>query len=122
MDRNDLSKMIGLNIRKYRTRQTLSQENLALDAGIHPAYLGQLERGEKCPNIDTLLKISDALKIPIARIVDIEKNLDTASENTSDNISAIQQNFLDSLNKLSDNKQKQLITIMESIIQLYISE
>ena len=52
MDRIALSKLIGANIRKYRIQRDVSQEHLALESGIHPAYISKLERGEKCPTID----------------------------------------------------------------------
>ena len=54
MERTELNKKIGQNIRKYRLKIDISQENLAMSAGLYPAYLGRLERGEKCPTIDTL--------------------------------------------------------------------
>lgn len=65
MERTELNKKIGQNIRKYRLKIDISQENLAMSAGLYPAYLGRLERGEKCPTIDTLYKISCALGITI---------------------------------------------------------
>lgn len=110
MDRETLSKKIGINIRKFRTQQFLSQEGLALDSGIHPAYLGRLERGEKCPNIDTLLKICDALDISVAKILDFEE---TANSN-----SATKQRLEEALNRLSPAKQKQLAEIVENIVDV----
>ena len=47
MERTELNKKIGQNIRKYRLKIDISQENLAMSAGLYPAYLGRLERGEK---------------------------------------------------------------------------
>jgi len=111
MDRMDLAKMIGANIRKYRLLKSLSQENIALDAGMHPAYLGQLERGEKCPNIDTLLKISDALNTPICDILDFErKEVYEINENKTF------QKLAGLLNQLPDFKQQQLLNIITEII------
>ena len=45
MDRDEIARKIGLNIRHFRKQRLLSQEKLALDAEIHPAYLGKLEQG-----------------------------------------------------------------------------
>ena len=69
MERTELNKKIGQNIRKYRLKIDISQENLAMSAGLYPAYLGRLERGEKCPTIDTLYKISCALGITINELI-----------------------------------------------------
>ena len=110
MDRITLSKKLGANIKRIRTQRFLSQESLALDAGMHPAYLGQLERGEKCPNIDTLLKICNALNISPAKLLDFETE-------EGDSVSVVRQRLEDTLNKLSPQKQQRLADIMESIVE-----
>ena len=37
----------------------------ALRAGINTVYFGQIERGQKCPTVDTLYKIAVGLEIPL---------------------------------------------------------
>ena len=54
---------VGGRIRYFRHLRKLSQEQLALQAGINPAFLGHLERGLKSPTITTLDKIVRALDI-----------------------------------------------------------
>lgn len=56
-------------IKHYRHRRGISQEELALKANLNPAFLGQVERGLKCPTVDTLYKIASALNIPISELV-----------------------------------------------------
>lgn len=56
---------IGENIRLLRNKRDLSQEQLALNAGVNTSYIGQIERGEKNPTIKILEKISSALKIDL---------------------------------------------------------
>jgi transcriptional regulator with XRE-family HTH domain len=63
--RETISTMIGERIRRFRTEQKLSQEELAFASEIHPAYIGKVERGEKCPTVETLYKIANGLKIPL---------------------------------------------------------
>jgi transcriptional regulator with XRE-family HTH domain len=53
---------IGESIRILRTGKGLSQEQLALNAGVNTSYIGQIERGEKNPTIKTLEKIAVALE------------------------------------------------------------
>ena len=53
----------GTRIRYFRQLRGLSQEQLALEAGINPAFLGHLERGLKSPTITTLDKLVKALNI-----------------------------------------------------------
>ena len=54
---------VGSRIRYFRHLRKLSQEQLALQAGINPAFLGHLERGLKSPTITTLEKLVRALDI-----------------------------------------------------------
>ncbi len=55
----------GEQIKYYRLLRGLSQEALALEAGINPAFLGHLERSLKSPTVTTLEKIATALDIPL---------------------------------------------------------
>lgn len=57
---------VGEKIRYYRKKIDLSQEALALKAGLHPAYLGKLERNEKHPTIETTDKIVTVIGISYA--------------------------------------------------------
>lgn len=67
MDRQKetITKATANQIRYFRQMQGLSQEQLALKAELNPAYLGQIERGLKCPTIDTIYKIVLALEISL---------------------------------------------------------
>ena len=44
---SDLSVEIGKRIRNYRIGQKMSQEELAEKCGLHPTYIGQVERGDR---------------------------------------------------------------------------
>lgn len=59
-------------IRSYRTSSGLSQKTLAAMAGLDPAFLGHVERCLKCPTIDTLNKISNALNITLSQLLDFD--------------------------------------------------
>lgn len=58
-----VSKKIGQNIRRIRERKGITQEQLALNAGLNRAYIGYIERAERNPSTDTLVKIARALKV-----------------------------------------------------------
>lgn len=59
---------IGMRIRYFRQLRGWSQERLALQAGINPAFLGHLERGLKSPTVTTLEKIVYALEITLEEL------------------------------------------------------
>ena len=110
MDRQALSRLIGANIRKYRIQRDVSQEHLALESGIHPAYISKLERGEKCPTIDTLYRLAKALGIPVYKLIDIDGDMD----NVSDAAYKIQK----SLNELEPDKQSRMAELIDEIVDL----
>ena len=59
---------IGARIRYFRQLRGWSQEKLALQAGLNPAFLGHLERGLNSPTITTLEKIVFALGITLEEL------------------------------------------------------
>lgn len=58
--------IIGWNLRRLRVEQGLSQERLALAAGIDRAYVGRVERGSENVTITTLEAMAGALSVPVA--------------------------------------------------------
>lgn len=55
---------IGIAIKKIRQKKGLTQEELALEAGLlNRAYIGYIERGERNPSTETISKIAKALKV-----------------------------------------------------------
>jgi len=71
---DDITKRIGLNITIIREQQGLTQEKLAELAGLHRAYIGQIERGEKNIGLRNLEKIAKALDVDIRVLLDTLKN------------------------------------------------
>ena len=65
----DINKKVGANIRKLRKTKGWSQEKLALEANLHRAYIGQIERGEKNIGLKNLEKIAKTLGIKLKDIM-----------------------------------------------------
>ena len=55
--------LVGNRIRIFRAAKGMSQEELAHLADMHASHLGQIERGNKSPTVDSLEKIVNALGI-----------------------------------------------------------
>ena len=70
----DLSIKFGKRIRQLRQSQRMSQEELAFKAGISTAHLGQIERAEKKPTLETIGKLSDALGISLNQLFAFEES------------------------------------------------
>ncbi len=62
MSISNINKRTGARIRKLRKKKGWSQEKLALEANLHRAYIGQIERGEKNIGLKNLEKIAKTLK------------------------------------------------------------
>jgi transcriptional regulator with XRE-family HTH domain len=68
MYEEDITKRIGLNITILREKKGLTQEKLAELAGLHRAYIGQIERGEKNIGLKNFQKIANALGVDLKDI------------------------------------------------------
>jgi transcriptional regulator with XRE-family HTH domain len=66
----DVAARFGQNLRRCRRRAGFSQEELGLRSSLHRTEIGLLERGARVPRIDTLVKISSALKIPPSELIE----------------------------------------------------
>jgi transcriptional regulator with XRE-family HTH domain len=55
-----VAERFGWNLRRARRRADLSQEELAQRAGLHRTEVGKLEKGERVPRIDTLVRVADS--------------------------------------------------------------
>ena len=67
--KTDIYAALGIAVRAYRKKHAWSQEELGERAGLHPSYIGQIERGTKKISLATLQKISSALKVRISDLL-----------------------------------------------------
>jgi transcriptional regulator with XRE-family HTH domain len=59
----DLVQLLGENVRRQRKAKGLSQEELALDAGMKRSYLSDLERGTRNPSVRAVERLAKALDL-----------------------------------------------------------
>jgi transcriptional regulator with XRE-family HTH domain len=64
-----LPEVIGANLKTLRTRQGHSLERLAKLAKVSRAMLSQIENGQSVPTILLLLKVANALGVPLGTLV-----------------------------------------------------
>jgi transcriptional regulator with XRE-family HTH domain len=70
VQRRQILKLIGANIRKARLRANITQEGLAEMIDIHWKTLGYIEAGKRDFGVSILAKIVLALKIPLDRVLE----------------------------------------------------
>jgi transcriptional regulator with XRE-family HTH domain len=63
---------LGVRIRKLREAAGFSQENFAFHVGLHPNYLGGIERAERNVAFLNLMKIADGFSISVSELLDLE--------------------------------------------------
>ena len=65
MDKKGVRAILAGNIKEFRSRRNWSQADLAEKAGLSIVYLSDIERGNKWPYLDTMVKLADALELEV---------------------------------------------------------
>ena len=60
---------IGTRIREARLHANLTQEKLGELAGMDRQAVNRIEQGHASPLLDNLIRIADALRVPLADLV-----------------------------------------------------
>lgn len=100
---------IGDNIRKQRELRTLSRNNVEEMSGVNFRYLGEVERSERKPGIETLLKLSKAFGITVSELIgESEPSLTEEGRTLLDSARNLDENQLEAIihliNAFSTNK------------------
>lgn len=61
----DLRKVLAENIRSFRRRANMSQEDFAAICGFHRTYVGSVERGERNVSLSTLEAFAAAMNVSV---------------------------------------------------------
>lgn len=63
MQADELSRIVGKNVRRFRTARNLTQTELAGLAKMPQGHLSALENGKRSPNLSTIAEIAEALGV-----------------------------------------------------------
>ena len=58
---DDWRGIVGMNVKRFRQRAQMTQEQLAFAAEIDLTYVGGIERGKRNPSVLVLVRIATAL-------------------------------------------------------------
>lgn len=108
--RDKISYAVGQRIKMFRTERKISQEELALSSDIYPAYLGRLERGERCPTVETIYKVCEGLKISMSDLLDFDVDVNPTSEEAKHRIEK-------AMSGLSDEEALRIADIVENVVK-----
>lgn len=68
-DETGIIDVVAEAVRRARKAAGLSQEDLALEAGLDRTYISQVERGKRNVTVVVLARIAGALKMPPDRLL-----------------------------------------------------
>lgn len=61
--------VFGMNLKYYRKRQGLTQEEAAFRCQVSSEYWGKIERGAQAATLDTVEKISNGLNVSVKELL-----------------------------------------------------
>ena len=62
-------KHFGNNLKALRSTRAWTQDELGERADLNPKYVGEIERGERNPSLDVILRLARALEVDAAELV-----------------------------------------------------
>jgi transcriptional regulator with XRE-family HTH domain len=72
MNRGTFLKKIGRNVAKAREAKGYSQDDVAAESDVSRSSIDRIERGVTDPRAATLLKLAEALSVPVKRFFDFD--------------------------------------------------
>lgn len=107
----ELNILLAKRIREHRKKKRYSQEKLAELSGLHSTYIGQIERCEKNPSIESLQKIADGLELSLHELLPDIKPSNKDTEFINPNL----YNFLISC---SADKQEKILELLNLVFSI----
>lgn len=65
---NDVLILFGKRLKELRVSKKLTQIELAEISGLHPNYIGMVERGERNPSLINIEKLAKGLGVSLSEI------------------------------------------------------
>lgn len=105
-------KSFGKQLQRYRERAGYSQEALAEQIECSTIFISYIERGEKSPSLDTLLKLANALDISIYILFGRE-----LKHYISEKLTYIEEQ----LTNLPTSDQQKILDIIDSVVTIELN-
>ncbi|MBE5872300.1 MAG: helix-turn-helix transcriptional regulator [Lachnospiraceae bacterium] len=104
---------VGEKIHTLRIQKGISQEELALQAEITPAYLGLIERNKKNPTVKILAKICDALNIKLSDFFSTDIEVIAAKTETD----LLTEQIVYHISRCNETEMKTMLTIIKNVMK-----
>ena len=70
--KNEILLSFGKRVRELRKANNWTQEKLAEISGLHPNYIGMVERGERNPSLINIHVFADAFGLSLSELLKLE--------------------------------------------------
>lgn len=109
---SNLSIEFGKQLRTLRVAKKMSQEELAFKAGISPAHLGQIERAEKKPTLETIGKLAEAVDASLPELFTFEADYVPSKAGTEGTVAS---KITAQLKGLTEEEQRDILRIVRIV-------
>lgn len=108
--KREISEAVGAKIRQLRKAKAMSQEELALKSDLSPAYYGLVERGVKCPSVETIWKIAAGLGVSPSELLRTE----AVPEEYREYVERVGE----ILSRVPQQKMEQVLQLIENLVEI----
>jgi transcriptional regulator with XRE-family HTH domain len=78
MEKMDLKKLFGAEVKRRRNHLGISQEELAERASLHRTYVSDVEAGKRNPSLASIQRLASALGVPLSAVFGSTEDIDGA--------------------------------------------
>ena len=117
MDGKEVRAILAWNIKALRSRRNWSQADLAEKSGLSIVYLSDIERGNKWPYLDTMVKLADALEIEVYELL---KPKNTPPPTVTAALSKYNEEVVAILAKTFETTEKNVSRSLEALRDQYL--
>lgn len=101
-------KSVGQNIRVFRLKKKMTQEQLAEKTELSLNYIGMIERGDKIPSLETFIRILNVLEV----------SADMVLTDVVHGGYAVKDSLLaEKLDKLSEKDRKRIYDVIDVLVK-----
>jgi transcriptional regulator with XRE-family HTH domain len=119
MEREAVRQTLAGNIKLFRGHRNWSQADLAEKAGLSIVYLSDIERGNKWPYLDTLVKLASAFEVEVYELL---KPQDALSADTAEVLTRFTDETISMIAKSLDSAQKNVCRSLINLRHQYLAE
>jgi transcriptional regulator with XRE-family HTH domain len=106
------------NLKLYRSRRNWSQADLAEKSNLSVVYLSDIERGNKWPYLDTLVKLAEAFEMEVFELLKPQEQ-DALSADTASIVTKFSEETIAIIEKSLENMRKNTLRSLTNLKNQY---